>query len=170
MGSYRLQYAQPCVFLTAVVVKRRDCSKGIHAYRQFLPQLISVDRGISAGTDVLMSSKASNVSWEDSAMDIMDEEACRRSRYRSLRFHIRVPKKYVVDYTGTHPTLSRSSTCQTSASYRTRLKSQCEINHQAVRRWGYRDFEMVLGMTRFVMASGEVGVWELDKETVVGLV
>ena len=77
---------------------------------------LRIDRGISAGTDVLMSSKASNVSREDCAMDIMDEEACRRSRYRSLLFHIRVPNKYMVDYTGTHPTISRSSSCLTSAS------------------------------------------------------
>ena len=97
MGGYRLQYAQPCVLLTTVVV-----NTGILARDIRLPSIspamdLRTDRGISAGTDVLMSSRASNVSWEDCAMDIIDEEACRRSRYRSLRFHIRVPKYYTVD-------------------------------------------------------------------------
>jgi hypothetical protein len=40
-----------------------------------------------------MSSRASRVSREDCAMDMMEEDACKRSRYRSLRFHIRVSRK-----------------------------------------------------------------------------
>jgi hypothetical protein len=117
MGSYRLQYAQLCILLTRQRCQRRDYRGKVTCLPSISPAIdLRVDRGISAGTDVLMSSRASNVSWEDCAMDIIEEEACRRSRYRSLHFHIGVPKIHLVQYTGTHPTISRSSSCLTSAS------------------------------------------------------
>jgi hypothetical protein len=97
--------------------QHRDCSREGTCLPLISPATdFCANRGISAGTDALMSSRAFNVSLEDCAMEIMEEEACRRSRYRSLRFHIRVPVNHIVEYTGTHPTMSRSSSCLTSAS------------------------------------------------------
>ena len=117
MGGYRLQYAQLCILLTAGVCQHSRCSRGSTCLPLISPAAdLCANRGTSAGTDALMSSRASNVSWEDCAMEIMEEEACRRSRYRSLRFHIRVPVNHIVGYTDTHPTMSRSSSCLTSAS------------------------------------------------------
>ena len=93
-----------------------------------------------AGTDALMSSRASKVSREDCAIDIMEEEACRRSRYRSLRFHIRVPADHIVQYTSTHPTISRSSSCLTSASVLSRAaESQRETSEVKVKEYGAQE-------------------------------
>lgn len=113
---------QTAVCATVYLIDRRccqrsKCSRGSPRLPLISPAAdLCANRGTSAGTDALMSSRASNVSWEDCAMEIMEEEACRRSRYRSLRFHIRVPVNHVVGYTDTHPTMSRSSSCLTSAS------------------------------------------------------
>ena len=55
-------------------------------------------------------------SREDWAIDIIEDDACKRSRYRSLRFHIRVLENLEGQNMSTHPTMSRNSSCLASAS------------------------------------------------------
>ena len=73
-------------------------------------------------------------------MEIMEEEACRRSRYRSLRFHIRVPANHTEQHASTHPTISRSSSCLTSASVLSHAaESQRETSEAKVKGHGAQE-------------------------------
>lgn len=47
--------------------------------------------GWPSGIEDLTSFKASSTRFEDSAMAMMDVEACNRSRYRSLYFQVTAP-------------------------------------------------------------------------------